>query len=438
MVEASPPVTDKIYWKLSLAWLGLLAPLFFLSYGWSNNLAASRNITDSIVFDWESSIPFLPWTIIPYWSIDLMYGLSFLACRSPREVNFHGLRLLTAQGISVACFILFPLRFSAQRPDTEGLFGSLFDALTSFDLPYNQAPSLHISLLLVIWWCVLRRSTNGWRWLLHGWAFLVAISVLTTWQHHFFDLPTGILVGLLCLWLWPDHGEPPHRRQINPKGRRIGMWYLLAASACLFAATSGGWAMWFAWPSSALALVAINYLWSGVTGFQKFEGQQSFAVRWLLAPYRLGAWMNSRLWTRNQPASHQIVDGISLGRIPSTSELRKTQFDSVIDLTAEFNTPTGNQAHYNIPMMDLVIPSIATLSKAVDAINQARETSHQILVCCALGYSRSALTIAAWLLHYGHYSDATSAMNAVRSARPGVVFSAEHQALLEAFSHASP
>ena len=158
MSTAALQVAGPIRWKHSLAWLALLAPLFFLSYGWTNHLAASRGITSSIIFTWESSIPFLPWTIVPYWSIDLMYGLSFLACRTPREVNHHGLRLLSAQLLSVVCFVAFPLRFSAERPATDGLFGELFDALTSFDLPYNQAPSLHISLLVIIWWAVVHRS----------------------------------------------------------------------------------------------------------------------------------------------------------------------------------------------------------------------------------------------------------------------------------------
>jgi len=58
-----------------------LGPFFFISYGFNNNLAAERGVTSTFVFDWERQIPFLPWTILPYWSIDLFYGLSFLLCR---------------------------------------------------------------------------------------------------------------------------------------------------------------------------------------------------------------------------------------------------------------------------------------------------------------------------------------------------------------------
>ena len=47
------------------------------------------------------------------------------------------------------------------------------------------------------------------QWPLHPWFALVGASVLTTYQHHFFDIPTGALLGVFCLWLWPDRGESP-------------------------------------------------------------------------------------------------------------------------------------------------------------------------------------------------------------------------------------
>ena len=98
-------------WGRSIAWLLFLGPFFFLSYGFSNQIAAERAVTSALFFDWERHIPFLPWTIVPYWSIDLLYGLSFLLCRTRLQVDRHALRLLTAQLISVFFFLLLPLRF---------------------------------------------------------------------------------------------------------------------------------------------------------------------------------------------------------------------------------------------------------------------------------------------------------------------------------------
>jgi protein-tyrosine phosphatase/membrane-associated phospholipid phosphatase len=425
-----------IRWQHSVAWLLLLAPLFFLSYGWTNQLAASRGVSASIVFGWEQAIPFLPWTIVPYWSIDLMYGLSFLACRTPREVNHHGLRLLSAQLISVTCFVLFPLRFSGEKPAADGVFGTLFDALAGFDLPYNQAPSLHISLLVIIWWVLVRRASPGRRMVWNAWALLVAASVLTTWQHHFFDLPTGLLAGLLCLWLWPDLGTPPLLPPGKGEGRRarLSLGYFGGAMICLLMAMQGGWALLAAWPATALALVAANYAWAGAGGFQKHDGRQSVAVRWLLAPYRLGAWINSRLWTWRKPEPDRVADTLWLGRLPTAAELARERFDAVVDVTAEFNTPRGAARSYSVPMLDLALPSLATLRHAAATLDTAVANGDRVLVCCALGYSRSALSVAAWLLQSGRCDSVDAAIARIRAARPQVVFSEAHLTLLKELS----
>lgn len=186
--------------RRGVLWLLLLGPLFFLSYGLSNTFTAGRSDVGSLVFAWESSIPLWPWTILPYWSIDLLYGLSFLLPLSRLEMDRHALRLLSAQLICIAGFLLWPLRFTFERPELQGVFGWLFDVLMGFDKPFNQAPSLHIALLVIIW-AMFARHTRGRlvRWLLHGWMGLIGLSVLTTWQHHFIDVPSGAVAGALCV-----------------------------------------------------------------------------------------------------------------------------------------------------------------------------------------------------------------------------------------------
>ena len=138
-------------WRRAALWLAGLAPFFYLTYGTANRLASLRPAMPAVVFGWERHIPFLDWTILPYWSINLFYGASLFVCATPAELDRHGRRLLTAQVIAVACFLVVPLRFTFERPKTGGAAGLLFDALTSFDRPFNQAPSLHIALLVILW-----------------------------------------------------------------------------------------------------------------------------------------------------------------------------------------------------------------------------------------------------------------------------------------------
>lgn len=420
-------------WRRGVVWLLFLGPFFFVSYGFANRLAAQRAITDSLVFGWERHIPFLPWTILPYWSIDLFYGLSFLCCRDRQAIDRHALRLLTAQLICVAAFLFFPLHFSFERPPTDGLFGAMFDALMGFDQPYNQAPSLHIALLVIIWARFTKAVPTQWCSVVHVWSALIAVSVLTTFQHHFVDIPTGAAVGLLCLWLWPDDLPSPLACRVagaDPRCRRLSGYYAVAAALlALVALLLGGGALWLCWVALALAMVALFYAGPGASGFQKRNGRHSLAVTILLAPYLAGAWLNSRWWTRHRPQPDEIADGVWLGRMPLTTEIRGGRFAGILDLTAELPGPLGAWRYDGLPWLDLVPPDAVQLAEAARRIEALRQHG-PVLVCCALGYSRSACAVAAWLLRSGRAVDIEAALSLLREKRPQVVLSPAHRTAL--------
>ena len=214
--------------------------------------------------------------------------MSLFVCANKAELDTHARRLLTAQIVAVACFVLFPLRFTFERPQATGVAGALFDVLTSFDKPFNQAPSLHIALLVILWPLYARHVPRWALWLLHPRFALLFVSVLTTYQHHFIDLPTGALLGFCCLWLWPGAVSPLLKARLtrDRTRRRLGACY--AAGAVLFAAPAlaGGLALWLLWPAISLTFVAANYAAFDVRGFQKgANGRMSLAACWLLAPY---------------------------------------------------------------------------------------------------------------------------------------------------------
>jgi membrane-associated phospholipid phosphatase len=415
-------------WGRAIAWLCLLGPFFFLSYGTANWLAAQRSEVGSVVFDWEHAIPFVPWTIVPYWSIDAFYGLSLLVCATKTELDTHARRLVTAQIVAVTCFILFPLRFTFTRPQVTGIVGGLFDALTSFDKPFNQAPSLHIALLVILWPLYARHVPRWTLWLLHPWFALLFISVLTTYQHHFIDLPTGALLGFLCLWLWPDGAMSPVREARftrDPRRRRVAACYAAGAVFLTALALAGGLALWLLWPAIALTLVAANYAALGPDGFQKqANGRMSLAVAWILAPYLIAAWTNSRVWTRGDPRPAAIRDGVWLGRTPWPCSAR--DFAEIVDLCAELPGRAGSRA---VPMLDLVTPAPEKLASAVAEIETACAEG-RVWVCCALGYSRSAAAVAAWLLTTRRAANVDEAIAEIRRARPRIVLDAGARAAI--------
>nr|WP_314527112.1 phosphatase PAP2/dual specificity phosphatase family protein [uncultured Pseudomonas sp.] len=424
--------------KPAVLWLLLLAPLFFSTYGFATWVTSQRSDVGTLVFDWETHMPFWAWTIVPYWSIDLLYGFSLLLPNTRHELKQHALRLLSAQVIAVSCFLIWPLRFTFERPELDGVFGWLFAVLAGFDKPFNQAPSLHIALLVILWVMYQRHTQGFWRWLVHGWFALIGISVLTTYQHHFIDLPTGALAGWLCVWLWPvEHPSPLLNARLtrDPKRWRLGVRYGVGALAlAIFAFVMGGAWLWILWPAVSLALVKANYFVLGAAGFQKrADGQLTPAARWLYAPYLAAAWINSRLWTRKHAQPDLIVDNVWLGRIPTTNE--QEPFKAIVDLCAELPINPQGCAYHAIPVLDLIAPSPAECLQAAQAIERLR-TSGPLLVCCALGYSRSATAVAAWLLHTGRAATIEDALTIIRTARADVVLHPAHREALEGLPHA--
>jgi protein-tyrosine phosphatase/membrane-associated phospholipid phosphatase len=430
-------------------WLSLLGPFFLLSYGLTNWLTSLRANVPAVAFGWESSIPFLAWTIIPYWSTDFLYVGSIFICRTRQELDTHASRLLAAQIISVCAFLLFPLRFSFERPETHGFFRLMFDALGSFDRPFNQAPSLHLSLTTILWARFSAHLKGVPLWLMRGWLALAGLATLTTYQHHFIDVPAGILVGLISIGLFPSRQleKAKHRllaraaqkrvhefagtyRAATARERwpddarriRLSSAYLLVS--LFLAAKAFSWPI-LLWPATALFIVAAAY-WTGRPGLL---GKRHPLMRLLLAPYIFGAWLNSRLQTLGEPPAQEIAAGVWIGRWPSRSELNAHGIASVVDLTAELPAVPSGIRYRSVPILDLTIPTREQLDASVEAIG-AFETHRPTLVCCALGYSRSAAAIAAWLVVSGHDDTMDAAIATIRERRPRIALSAAHESRL--------
>lgn len=407
--------------KAAALWLAFLAPFFYLTYGTANWLASQQPDVPDLAFSWERHVPFIAWSIVPYWSINLFYALSLFVNDTPEGVGRLAKRYLTAQLVAVSCFIAFPLQAIFVRPETSGLPGFMFDVLAGFDKPFNQAPSLHIALLVIIWDHLRRRLQGAALGVWHIWCVLIGLSVMTTWQHHFIDIPTGALLGLFALWLFPADAPSPaagFRPTRDPKARRLALFY--AAGSALFlllavlATTRTGWALLLLWPALALAIVAFGYAGAGEAVFQKKRnGRVSLASSWLLAPYRLGARINIWAWTRSLPASVEIAGGVHLGRFPRPSELRG--FAGVVDMTGEFARPQAPHLTWlAFPSLDLLHLGADQRRDAAAAVEELRLRG-PVLVCCALGFQRSATTVMTWLTASGHAGSEQEAADMIRA-----------------------
>jgi hypothetical protein len=392
-------------WLRALAWLLFLGPFFFLTYNFANAVASGRAHVAVLVFPWERHIPFIAWTILPYWSSDLLYALSIGICKTRDELDLHGKRLLAIQVFSIACFLAFPLRCAFERPFVTGWTGDLFAALRTFDQPFNQAPSLHSGLAVILWSRFRAHTIGAVRMSLAAWFCLMVASTLTTYQHQFVDVPTGAWAGLMVMAALPE------RRRVAHPQVSLTLFYLSGAGVLIVAAfVIRGWGWVLMWPAFALSVVAAAY-W---TGDSAWLGKRNQPVALLMLPYTAAAWINSRLWTRGQPAKNHLMEAVWIGRAPSRRD--RCGMNSVVVLAPEL--PIRGDAY--IAMLDLLPPSEEQLEAAVHAIMQLGG-SRPTLVCCALGYSRSAIVSAAWLIAAGYATSADEALEQVRRVRPQVV-----------------
>lgn len=430
-------MNNQKLWIQKGIWLIGLTIFFYISYGFANHFtlwrAENGAMIPSLMFHWEQYIPLLPWTILPYWIENFLYGLAIILCLNKLQLFTLGKRLLTVQIICVIGFLIYPMEQIniAVRPEMDGFFGFWFTSLTKFDLPYNQAPSLHIALLVILTRFYLERLSNAWRYLIYPLCGLIAISVLTTWQHHFIDIPTGAIAGCVAIWLNPDNKPSPFSFSKAQKNYQWAVVYFLSALIFLtIALTLQSCALWFLYPAFSLFLVSINYAVFGKLGFPKNnDGTYAFTDYILFLPYIFIARINSYLWARKINPYDEILPNLYLGSFPFDAS-KIENFQSIVDCCAEIPFQPNQQIHYYPNyLLDMTPLSLSECINSAKTINNALQHG-KTLVFCALGYSRSATSIIAYLILYQGYS-VKDAIQQVKEARPNIVIKPKQMDVLK-------
>lgn len=418
------------FWYYRVLGLVILAPLFFIVYGWANNYTAKLNpiLIKEIVYNWEQYIPFIPSTILPYWSIDLLYGISLFLPMTFLAFRQHFLRLLVATPIAAVFFINFPLTFSTPKPIIDSIWNVFFVSLSEFDKPYNQAPSLHIILLVIIWQAFLPYFNKTGKYLWHFWSFLIGISVLTTFQHHFIDVPTGFFVGVFICYLFPFEKEIQWKFS-KPKSTKIGLKYLSVALMFLIASifTSLPFQIVLWWFAFSFLMVSLGYLALNETVFQKkANGKFSFAANVVMFPYRFFSKLTRKYFFKTNNIETQVYENLYIGDYNSS---KNTSCDSVFDLCVEYEKANQKSNYINFPKIDLVPLSTKDLTEGIAILDDLLK-ENKVLVHCALGMSRSSTLVIAWLLDKKVVTSVKEAEEMLKSKNYSIHLSQKHINLL--------
>lgn len=411
-----------------------LSVLFLIVYGYCNWITAHRANVGTSYFEWERKIPFVPFFILPYMSIDLFFVVAPFLCRTDRELSVLAKRIAAAIVIAGICFLLFPLRFAFARPQVDGWLGALFDWFRAMDAPYNLLPSLHAAFTFVLCDIYFRHTRGIIRVAIVTWFVLIAFSPVLTYQHHLIDIIGGFFLAGYCFYFFRDRTPvPPVVANL-----RIGSYYVIGATVFfVVGATLWPWGVLLFWPAIALGIVAIAYFGLGPTVFHKTEGKLPWSTRFVLAPCLLGQYL-SLLYYRSQCRSWDKVTpkiwiGGKLGRHAAKKAL-STGVGSVLDLSAEFSEPKPfrETTYRNIPVLDLTAPTQMQLVETSKFIgNQAQHGA--VYVHCKIGYSRSAAAIAAYLLMSDQVKSAKEAFAMIRRVRPSIVIRPEVFSALSEF-----
>jgi len=413
-----------------------LSVLFLVVYSGCNWITGQRSHVGSFYFQWERGIPFVPFMILPYMSIDLFFIAAPFFCRTEEELRIFSRRVIAAILIAGLCFLLFPLRFAFPRPQASGWLGAVFDWFRGMDSPYNLLPSLHAAFTLILLNSYFRHTRGFIRVVIMIWFVLIALSPVLTYQHHVIDIVGGFVLAGYCFYLFREPTLAPP----VIANRRIGSYYAAGATVVLIV---GGifwpWGVLLLWPAIALGIVAIAYIRAGPIVFRKTEGKLPWSTRFVLAPCLLGQYL-SLLYYRNQCRSWdkvtpQIWIGGKLG-CRSANKALCSGVVSVLDLSAEFSEakPFRKINYRNIPVLDLTAPTQAQLVEISKFIgNHSRNGA--VYVHCKIGYSRSAAAVAAYLIMSGKVKTAEEAFAMIRRVRPSIVIRPEVRSALSEFEH---
>src|SRR5437773_8712913 len=110
-----------------------LSVLFLVVYSGCNWITGQRGQVGSFYFQWERAIPFVPFMILPYMSIDLFFIAAPFLCRTDEELRIFSRRFVAAILIAGVCFLFFPLRFVFPRPLPTGSIGAIFACFRGMD-----------------------------------------------------------------------------------------------------------------------------------------------------------------------------------------------------------------------------------------------------------------------------------------------------------------
>ena len=189
--DAPPSAFERaaVYVQVFLPWLVLFEAIEFLGV---------PPDARSAYFDWDRSLPVMPWTEAVYAATYPFALLAPLVARRSRDLRRFALGGILATAIIIPLYLLVPLVAEAKPVPGEGLWQTLMALEREHNQPVTAFPSFHVV------WAFLAAALYALRWPRLRWFFWTfaaaqAASCVTTGMHAAADVIAGIGVFALVV-----------------------------------------------------------------------------------------------------------------------------------------------------------------------------------------------------------------------------------------------
>lgn len=194
---------DKLL-KLKIKYAIFISVFFVISYKGAEFYTYTVDNVPSYFMNWEKNIPFLPIFMLPYMTSAPFFLITLFLVKNENDLKLLMKRALFLTVISVSIFIVFPMKFYFPKPEIDtSIFKFLFYLLGQLDSSFNQCPSLHVSFAFLSNVVYYKEIKSKYKYILCIWGFLLAISVLFVFQHHFIDFVGGALIFIITCLIFP-------------------------------------------------------------------------------------------------------------------------------------------------------------------------------------------------------------------------------------------
>lgn len=191
--------------KIKIRYAIFISIFFVILYKGAEFYTYTIDNVPSYFMEWERNIPFLPIFMLPYMTSAIFFLSSLFIVKNENDLELLMKRAVFLSVVSVAIFLIFPMKFYFPKPEiNNSVFKFLFHILGKLDSSFNQCPSLHVSFAFlsnVVYYKEIKSKYL--KYFLCIWGFLLAISVLFVYQHHFIDFVGGTLIFIVTCIVFP-------------------------------------------------------------------------------------------------------------------------------------------------------------------------------------------------------------------------------------------